>query len=175
MVIKVLMSLFATEEELGYDPMVIQEPTGTYLFRPQYGEADRFFRTEQSLSEYRSNNVTGRMARVWHVAEYSSPPSPPLSLSAALLTPSLPLFPGHLHCSPRILPIPLRCRHHMYISSLATWSRNSKISQKWKSQFSRVPPFTITKNGEIDDHTDRFPDTLCRIFHRRHPYCLWLK
>ena len=54
--------------------MVIREPTGTYLFRmPQDGKADRFFRTQRSLSEYRSNNITGRMARVWHVAEYSSP------------------------------------------------------------------------------------------------------
>ena len=75
MFIKVLMSfLFATEEELGYDPMVIRESAGTYLFRmPGNGKPDRFFRTERSLSEYRSSNITGRMARVWHVAEYSSP------------------------------------------------------------------------------------------------------
>ncbi|KAF8191342.1 other/FunK1 protein kinase [Pholiota molesta] len=74
LLIKVLMSfLFATEEELGCDSMVIREPGGTYIFKvPVDGKPDRFFRTEKSLSEYRSCNITGRMARVWQVGEYSS-------------------------------------------------------------------------------------------------------
>jgi hypothetical protein len=65
--------LFATEEELGYDPMVIREFDGTYLFvMPADGKPDRFFRTEESLSEHRSSKITGHMARVWQVGEYSS-------------------------------------------------------------------------------------------------------
>ncbi|KAF8176470.1 hypothetical protein BJ912DRAFT_1045964 [Pholiota molesta] len=74
LLIKVLMSfLFATEEELGYDPMVIREPGGTYIFKvPVDGKPGRFFRTEKSLSEYRSCNITGRMTRVWQVGEFSS-------------------------------------------------------------------------------------------------------
>jgi hypothetical protein len=65
--------LFATEEELGYDPMVIRESGGTYTFKvPVDGKPDRFFRTEKCLSEYRSCNITGRMARIWQVGEYSS-------------------------------------------------------------------------------------------------------
>ncbi len=65
--------LFATEEELGYDPMVTRDAKGDYIYRipstEQGQQRDRFFRTTASIAEYRSNNITGRMARVWKVVE----------------------------------------------------------------------------------------------------------
>ncbi|KAF4581317.1 Peroxisomal membrane protein PAS20 [Pleurotus pulmonarius] len=68
--------LFATEEELGYDPMVTRDAKGDYIYRIPSTEGgqqrDRFFRTTASIAEYRSNNITGRMARVWKVVECNS-------------------------------------------------------------------------------------------------------
>ncbi|KAF4581315.1 hypothetical protein EYR40_002903 [Pleurotus pulmonarius] len=77
LLIKVFMSfLFATEEELGYDPMVTRDAKGDYIYRipstEQGQQRDRFFRTTASIAEYRSNNITGRMARVWKVVECNS-------------------------------------------------------------------------------------------------------
>ncbi|KAF4563849.1 hypothetical protein EYR36_003093 [Pleurotus pulmonarius] len=74
LLIKVFMSfLFATEEELGYDPMVTRDAKGDYIYRIPSTERgqqrDRFFRTTVSIAEYRSNNITGRMGRVWKVVE----------------------------------------------------------------------------------------------------------
>ncbi|KDQ22354.1 hypothetical protein PLEOSDRAFT_1068715 [Pleurotus ostreatus PC15] len=74
LLIKVFMSfLFATEEELGYDPMVTRDAKGDYIYRipstEQGQQRDRFFLTTASIAEYRSNNITGRMARVWKVVE----------------------------------------------------------------------------------------------------------
>ncbi|KAF4563843.1 hypothetical protein EYR36_003087 [Pleurotus pulmonarius] len=74
LLIKVFMSfLFATEEELGYDPMVTRDAKGDYIYRIPSTERgqqrDRFFRTTASIAEYRSNNITGRMGRVWKVVE----------------------------------------------------------------------------------------------------------
>ncbi|KAJ8701489.1 hypothetical protein PTI98_000259 [Pleurotus ostreatus] len=77
LLIKVFMSfLFATEEELGYDPMVTRDAKGDYIYRipstEQGQQRDRFFRTTASIAEYRSNNITGRMAWVWKVVECHS-------------------------------------------------------------------------------------------------------
>ncbi|KAL4259871.1 Fungal-type protein kinase domain-containing protein [Pleurotus pulmonarius] len=74
LLIKVFMSfLFATEEELGYDPMVTRDAKGDYIYRipsiEQGRQCDRFFRTTASIAEYRSNNITGRMGRVWKAVE----------------------------------------------------------------------------------------------------------
>ncbi|KDQ22365.1 hypothetical protein PLEOSDRAFT_1051064, partial [Pleurotus ostreatus PC15] len=87
LLIKVFMSfLFATEEELGYDPMVMRDAKGDYIYRipstEQGQQRDRFFRTTASIAEYRSNNITGRMARVWKVVECNP--------SGAVLSPSEP-------------------------------------------------------------------------------------
>ncbi|KDQ22368.1 hypothetical protein PLEOSDRAFT_1098298 [Pleurotus ostreatus PC15] len=87
LLIKVFMSfLFATEEELGYDPMVTRDAKGDYIYRipstEQGQQCDRFFRTTASIAEYRSNNITGRMARVWKVVECNP--------SGAVLSPSEP-------------------------------------------------------------------------------------
>ncbi|PPQ90042.1 hypothetical protein CVT25_006359 [Psilocybe cyanescens] len=73
LLIKVLTAfLFATDEELGYDPMVTREKDGLYTFKiPDPVLTDHFqrFRTVETLSEYRSNNITGRMARVYQVTK----------------------------------------------------------------------------------------------------------
>ena len=36
---------------------------------------------------------------------------------------------------------------HLYISALATWSRDTSLSRNWKKQFSRIPVFTHAKGG----------------------------
>ncbi|KAF4563857.1 hypothetical protein EYR36_003101 [Pleurotus pulmonarius] len=77
LLIKVFMSfLFATKEELGYDPMVTRDAKGDYIYRIPSTEGgqqcDRFFRTTASIAEYRSDNITGRMGRVWKVVECNS-------------------------------------------------------------------------------------------------------
>ncbi|KAJ8502534.1 hypothetical protein ONZ45_g11667 [Pleurotus djamor] len=71
MFIKVLMSFqFASEEELGFDPLVERQADGTYIFEIRQGKGPpRRFRTVRVLSEYRSNNITGRMSRIWLVRE----------------------------------------------------------------------------------------------------------
>ncbi|KAF9556345.1 hypothetical protein CPC08DRAFT_641698, partial [Agrocybe pediades] len=71
-----LSFMFATREEMGYDPTVTfhhDNNNYTYSIPPAtQDETTRFFRTRKILSEYRSNNVTGRMARVWLVDEVTS-------------------------------------------------------------------------------------------------------
>ncbi|KAH9476608.1 hypothetical protein JR316_0010521 [Psilocybe cubensis] len=71
--IQVLIAFtFATEEELGYDPTVTLEADGNYTFKlPESPGSKEFrlFRTLEPLSLYRSNNITGRMARVYKVVE----------------------------------------------------------------------------------------------------------
>ncbi|KAF9560248.1 hypothetical protein CPC08DRAFT_723418 [Agrocybe pediades] len=67
--------MFATREEMGYDPTVAFHDNNNYTYsipsaKPR-GET-RFFRTRHIISEYRSNNVTGRMVRVWLVDEVTS-------------------------------------------------------------------------------------------------------
>ena len=37
---------------------------------------------------------------------------------------------------------------HLYISGLATWPRNSKLSVAWRSHFPRIPSFTNALLGE---------------------------
>ncbi|KAH9474512.1 hypothetical protein JR316_0012973 [Psilocybe cubensis] len=77
--IKIFMFfLFATEEQLGYDPLVERQVDGQYIFRirhskPNSNDADdsRFYRTVKVLSGYRSNNITCRMPRVWTVERYN--------------------------------------------------------------------------------------------------------
>lgn len=67
--------LFATEEELGYDPNVILDENQlqyTYEIPKPNGDDSRFYRTIKPVSEYRSNNITGRMTRVWLTCEVAS-------------------------------------------------------------------------------------------------------
>ncbi|KAJ8507002.1 hypothetical protein ONZ45_g10579 [Pleurotus djamor] len=74
MFIKVLMSFqFASEKELGFDPLVERQADGTYIFEIRQGKGPpRRFRTVGVLSEYRSNNITGRMSRIWLVREINA-------------------------------------------------------------------------------------------------------
>ncbi|KAF8636246.1 hypothetical protein AX17_003731 [Amanita inopinata Kibby_2008] len=65
-----LSFMFASEEEMGYDPLVTLSEDGSYIYRfPQEGGRSRSFKTCHSLAEYRSLCITGRMNRVWEVIE----------------------------------------------------------------------------------------------------------
>ncbi|TEB33877.1 hypothetical protein FA13DRAFT_1626649 [Coprinellus micaceus] len=73
--------LFASKEELGYDPNVTRLHDGQYVFRipgsaqeDQVGR-DQFYRTVRSLSVYWSNYIAGRHSRVWLVDILESPTS----------------------------------------------------------------------------------------------------
>ena len=82
LLIKVFMAfLFASKEELGYDPNVTRLDDGRYIFRipgatqGDQANQDKFYRTIKPLSIYRSNNITGRHSRVWLVDILESPTS----------------------------------------------------------------------------------------------------
>jgi hypothetical protein len=73
--------LFASKEELGYDPNVTHLHDGQYVFRipgsaqeDQVGR-DQFYRTVRPLSVYWSNCIAGRHSRVWLVDILESPTS----------------------------------------------------------------------------------------------------
>ncbi|KAJ8469357.1 hypothetical protein ONZ45_g16918 [Pleurotus djamor] len=74
--VKLLISFFfSNEEELGYDPNVERDAEGRYIFTlPQESGPPRRFLTKTSISEYRSNTITGRMTRVWLVTEHWDDP-----------------------------------------------------------------------------------------------------
>ncbi|KAF4623080.1 hypothetical protein D9613_001539 [Agrocybe pediades] len=69
--------MFATPAEMGYDPTVIRhkEAPGYYTYKiPKSANVpkDRFFRTVNIISEYRTSNIAGRRTRVWLVEEVES-------------------------------------------------------------------------------------------------------
>ncbi|KAH9485716.1 hypothetical protein JR316_0002629 [Psilocybe cubensis] len=74
--IKVFLSiLFATEEGLGYDPLITREADSNYTFEiPQVNAPSRFFRTISPISVYNSNNSTGRMTRIYLAEDLSTNP-----------------------------------------------------------------------------------------------------
>jgi len=53
---------------MGYDPYVTRYSHIQYV----YEIGNRFFRTEDVISGYRSNNISGRMARIWSAREVDS-------------------------------------------------------------------------------------------------------
>ncbi|KAH9487288.1 hypothetical protein JR316_0001358 [Psilocybe cubensis] len=77
LLVKVFLSfLFATDEELGYDPNVtpVEGKKRQYTFKitSSDGKSAKFYRTVKVLSEYPSNSISGRMARVWLVDRVDS-------------------------------------------------------------------------------------------------------
>ncbi|KIO23497.1 hypothetical protein M407DRAFT_62150, partial [Tulasnella calospora MUT 4182] len=83
--IRVMLSfLFATEEELGYDPTiqrrldsnpVSRKQTLCYVYQVEDNVGDkheRYFKTQEALFEHRSLCATGRATRVWKVVEVGS-------------------------------------------------------------------------------------------------------
>ncbi|KAH9487284.1 hypothetical protein JR316_0001354 [Psilocybe cubensis] len=77
LLVKVFLSfLFATDEELGYNPDVtlVEGKKRQYTFKipSSDGKSAKFYRTVKVLSEYPSNNISGRMARVWLVDRVDS-------------------------------------------------------------------------------------------------------
>jgi len=74
--VQVFMSfLFATNTEMGYEENVTRHSPGKYTFTIPVNPP-RHFQTVRTLSEYRSNNITGRMPRVWLVKEVDSTAPP---------------------------------------------------------------------------------------------------
>jgi len=64
--VKILvLFMFATKKEMGYNSHVTRHSHIHYV----YEIGNRFFRTEDVISGYRSNNITGRMARIWSARE----------------------------------------------------------------------------------------------------------
>jgi len=74
--VQIFMSfIFATSTEMGYDENVTHHSPGSYTFTiPE--NPPRHFMTVRKLHEYRSNNITDRMTRVWLVKEVGSPVKP---------------------------------------------------------------------------------------------------
>lgn len=74
--------LFATEVELGYDSKVTLYRDGdieqyTYEMPQQYVPGVlQFYRTIKPIAQYHTNNITGRMCRIWLVAAVNSPTDP---------------------------------------------------------------------------------------------------
>jgi len=67
--VKILVSfMFATEKEMGYDPYVTRHSHIHYVYEIE----NRFFRTHEVISGYRSNNITGRILRIWAAREVES-------------------------------------------------------------------------------------------------------
>ncbi|PPQ79050.1 hypothetical protein CVT25_002359 [Psilocybe cyanescens] len=64
--------LFATESELGYDPMVQCQDDGRYMYEfPDGKNSSRFYRTVHLISGRPSSRITGRMCRIWLIEEYN--------------------------------------------------------------------------------------------------------
>lgn len=67
--------MFGTPEQLGYDPNVTLEHEGHYVFTFPSKQGDslnttaRRFRTVDTIADYRSINITGRMTRIFLVEE----------------------------------------------------------------------------------------------------------
>lgn len=53
-------------------------------------------------------------------------------------------FATYFAASPATLSTP-----HLYVSSLATWSEESTLSQQWKDQFPCIPSFTHLKASNV--------------------------
>jgi len=67
--VQILLSfMFATKQEMGYDPYITRHSHIDYVYEIE----NRFFRTQEVISGYRSNNITGRIARIWAAKEVES-------------------------------------------------------------------------------------------------------
>jgi len=64
--------MFATKAEMGYDEMIERHDNGRYTYQIPDPKGSRFFRTIDTILEHRSNNITGRMTRIWLVEEVTS-------------------------------------------------------------------------------------------------------
>lgn len=73
MFINVFMSfLYATAEEIGYDPTVHRVPYGkgfTYVYQLQTSEGPKYFRTIEPLFNSRVLCISGRNTRIWKAVE----------------------------------------------------------------------------------------------------------
>ncbi|EAU87390.2 other/FunK1 protein kinase [Coprinopsis cinerea okayama7 len=77
LLIQAFISLMsATDEKLGYDPLVTLLPDLTYVYElpPDEGRKDAlYYQTVELVSEFHSDDPVGRSARVWKVKQVVSP------------------------------------------------------------------------------------------------------
>ncbi|EAU89728.1 other/FunK1 protein kinase [Coprinopsis cinerea okayama7 len=77
LVVQTFISLMAaTDEELGYDPLVTLLPDFTYVYElpPDEGrKGSLYYQTVGLVSEFHSDDPVGRSARVWKVKQVASP------------------------------------------------------------------------------------------------------
>ncbi|EFI27002.1 other/FunK1 protein kinase [Coprinopsis cinerea okayama7 len=77
LLIQAFISLMsATDEKLGYDPLVTLLPDLTYVYElpPDEGRNDSlYYQTVELVSEFHSDDPVGRSARVWKVKQVVSP------------------------------------------------------------------------------------------------------
>ncbi|EAU89716.2 other/FunK1 protein kinase [Coprinopsis cinerea okayama7 len=77
LLIQAFISLMsATDEKLGYDPLVTLLPDLTYVYElpPDEGRKDpHYYQTIELISEFHSDDPVGRSARVWKVKQVVSP------------------------------------------------------------------------------------------------------
>jgi len=64
--------MFAAKAEMGYDEMIERHDNGRYIYQIPDPKVSRFFRTIDTILQDRSNNITGRMTRIWLVEEVTS-------------------------------------------------------------------------------------------------------
>jgi len=63
--------MFASKEEMGYDPLITRCEDGkSYIYQIGENAEARFFKTLGLIAEYLSLCITGRNTRVWKVMEY---------------------------------------------------------------------------------------------------------
>jgi len=63
--------MFASKEEMGYDPLITRCADGkSYIYQIGENAEARFFKTLRLIAEYRSLCITGRNTQVWEVMEY---------------------------------------------------------------------------------------------------------
>ncbi|EFI27001.1 other/FunK1 protein kinase [Coprinopsis cinerea okayama7 len=77
LLVRALVSLMsATDQELGYDPLVTLLPDLTYVYElpPDEGRKDpHYYQNTELISEFHSDDAVGRSARVWKVKQVFSP------------------------------------------------------------------------------------------------------
>ncbi|KAG2008908.1 other/FunK1 protein kinase [Coprinopsis cinerea AmutBmut pab1-1] len=81
--------LSATDDRLGYDPLITLLPDGSYVYTlPPDGSrtAAHFYQTVELVSEFHSSDPGGRTSRIWKVRQVTSPSDPsPISGTADMI------------------------------------------------------------------------------------------
>ncbi|EFI27006.1 other/FunK1 protein kinase [Coprinopsis cinerea okayama7 len=78
--VQIFTCLFtATDQQLGYDPLVTLLPDSSYVYELPSGGSrlnPLYYRTVELVSQFHSPDVTGRSSRIWRVIQVTSPSNP---------------------------------------------------------------------------------------------------